>query len=156
MLLLNLHFCQKGNWDASLPDLKLYSHSKKDLTVMAYDIDTNPALTKKYNVTKDSTLVIGYKGMQRLVYPTNHLNITNTLLKLLRNKEIKVYFTQGHGELDPRLKDREGASYLAQTIQSSSYQIGTVNLLKAGLPPDAYALMILGLGRAFIKRNFIA
>ncbi len=148
-----IFFSKRANWDRSLPDLRLYQHAKTDLTLSAYDIDTNPTLVKANNIEKDSTLLIKYRGVNKLVYPTNHLNITNALLKLLRNKEIKVYLTKGHDEVEPSLESREGASQLVSYIQNSSYQVGLVDLMKAGVPPDAYALVVLGPRKAFHEKE---
>ncbi len=147
------YFAKRSLWDTTLPDLKLYEHEKENLTVIAHDIDAEPALVEKYHIQKDNSLVIFYEGASRIVSPLNHLNIANALLKMIHSKEVKVYFTQGHDESEIESDQRNGLSKLINYIKNSSYQLSSLDLMKRGIPHDASAIVIIGPKKEFLPQE---
>ena len=148
-----LYFEKRQEWPRMIPLLELFRAHKNDISVKAIDIETEILLLKKYSVESTGVLVVNYKNSSKKAAITNELSITNLLLKLLRNREIKIYLTQGHNELNIEDESREGISILAQLIRNSTYQLHSIDLSQETLPIDAYAIAILGPKKSFLPKE---
>jgi hypothetical protein len=147
------YFGNRNQWDTKLPLLQLYKGLKSDISINAVDVEREPMKIKINGIKSTNTLMIEFGKASRKINVESELSITNALLSLLRNKEIKIYSTIGHGELDFTDQSREGISYLGRKIINQTYQLDTVDLVKQGIPSDAYALMILGPQKAFLDKE---
>jgi ABC-type uncharacterized transport system involved in gliding motility auxiliary subunit len=145
------YYGERDMWNRKLPLMQLYKNLKKDIKIKAVDIEAQPQLVRANNIEKGDTLQITYKGKGLNVETKSELTITNGLLKLIRNREIKIYATSGHGEIDIDDESREGGNKLAEYIRNTSYQLEKLDIVNSGIPFDAFALMILGPKKSFLK-----
>lgn len=125
--------------------LELYRLEKSDIEIMTIDPETRPDLVQKFGVTRNGSLVFDFAEKREQVVAVNELSVTNTLLKLSREKNPDICFTTGHGESDLDVEGEEGFSYLKTVLTTSSYQVKT--LLTASLteiPKECNALVVLG------------
>ena len=87
----------------------------------------------------------GQVGGDRSFYGENA--VTSAIRALLEDKKTAVYFTTGHGELDPGDTERrspEGIGSLKQRLTDLSIKAEPLNLIKSEVPADANILLIAG------------
>ena len=78
--------------------------------------------------------------------------LTNAIKGLIESGKAKIYFTAGHGEFSPRDFGLVGLSGLAKALQREYYEVGEVDLRKAGkVPKDCAVLAVVGPMRAFAQ-----
>lgn len=109
-------------------------------------IDHNPGRTREYEVRNYNTLVVGAapETRQRLTELTEK-EITNALLKVVRDRREVVYFTVGHGERG--LSDHEQDMLpFRQRLQEIDYTIeDSLFLARVGdVPADASVVIVAG------------
>lgn len=91
-------------------------------------------------------------GERQEVSVVDEQNVTSALLKLIDPQPRVIYFLTGHGQLAPALTTpgaplAQSRLSLAQAaLESQNYTMKTISLsqAKAGVPPDAAALIVAG------------
>jgi ABC-type uncharacterized transport system involved in gliding motility auxiliary subunit len=79
-------------------------------------------------------------------------NLTNALLKIIREGQKVVYFLEGHGEHSINNSERDGYAEAKRAIESQNYAVKAINLLTEGrLPDDASILIIAGPRRDLLE-----
>jgi len=145
-------FARRGDWDHYLSFINKYRIVSKNIIITAIDIDTEPAQVELYNIKKSGTVIIEYDSIKVSVDSISELNVTNQIIKLLRNKNINLYYSVGHGEANPASKEQKGVRYLFQKIKDSNYTLIPLDLLKVtSIPSDADGLIILGPKKGFLE-----
>jgi ABC-type uncharacterized transport system involved in gliding motility auxiliary subunit len=72
-------------------------------------------------------------------------NLTNALLKVIREGKKVVYCLEGHGEHSINNTERDGYSEAKRAIESQNYGVKSLSLLTEGkMPDDASILIIAG------------
>ena len=93
-------------------------------------IDRQPARAKAANVETRRTMVLEYKGRIERITTLEEQDIDQRLHQGDDRPEAKVYFTQGHGEKDPRHR-RAGYSAVAEALTSDNYAVEKLVLVAA-------------------------
>jgi hypothetical protein len=78
--------------------------------------------------------------------------MTSALRALVEDKKTTVYFTTGHGELDPgdsEARSPEGVGLVKQRLTDLGIRAESLNLIKAEVPADANIVVIAGPKSAF-------
>ena len=136
-------FAKRGDWDYYLSNLDKYANESKKIKLEALDIDSNLSKVRFNNITENGTLLLKYKGRTVQFKIESELNITNNILKVIRTRQIKLYYTASHGELDMSSKQKIGGDVLSRNIKASNYELIQLDLPREGIPNDADALMII-------------
>jgi ABC-type uncharacterized transport system involved in gliding motility auxiliary subunit len=145
-------FARRGDWEHYLSFINKYHILNKNIEITAIDIDSQPALVELYNIKKSGTVLIEYESKKVSVNSLSELNLTNKIIKLLRGKNINIYYSVGHSEADPRSNEQKGASFLFQKIKDSNYNLMPLDLLKVtSIPKNADGLLILGPKKGFLE-----
>ena len=138
-------FARKAESMAWLVLLDFYRIEKPSLQIEKIDIDVRPDLVTEYQITEAATLVIEYNNKRQKVLERDELNITNGLVKVSRNSDPVVYFTQGNGEADINSSDTEGLKLIFEAAKNSAIDLRPLSLLSAQeVPFDAKALVVWG------------
>jgi ABC-type uncharacterized transport system involved in gliding motility auxiliary subunit len=125
--------------------LDQYAYYGKQFTYEFIDPDRNPGVAKRYGITSYGTIVLESAEKEEKVLVADEENLTNALLKVIREGKKVVYFLEGHGEHSTTNTEREGYSEAKQAIESQNYVVKGLNLLTEGkLPDDASILIIAG------------
>jgi ABC-type uncharacterized transport system involved in gliding motility auxiliary subunit len=109
------------------------------------DPDKNPAIVKQYGVTTYGTVVLESGPQETKVQNPSEENVTNAILKVVKDEKKKIYFLEGHGE--PSLENTEGQGYSSakKALERDGFQVEPLLLLQTGeVPDDADALVIAG------------
>jgi ABC-type uncharacterized transport system involved in gliding motility auxiliary subunit len=125
--------------------LDQYAYYGKQFTSEFIDPDRNPGLAKHYGITAYGTIVLESGDKEEKVLTADEENLTNALLKIIREGKKVVYFLEGHGEHSLNNTEREGYSEAKRAIESQNYVVKPLSLLTEGkLPDDASILIIAG------------
>jgi ABC-type uncharacterized transport system involved in gliding motility auxiliary subunit len=88
--------------------------------------------------------------------------ITNNLIKLLRETTPTLCATTGHGEKDIESREGDGFAFIKEGLENQAYEVRKINLLQEGKIDEAcQAIAILGPEREFFEaeinliRNFL-
>ncbi len=109
------------------------------------DPDKNPAIVKQYGVTTYGTVALESGKQETKVQNPSEENMTNAILKVIKDQKKKIYFLEGHGEQDPDNTEGQGYSSAKQALERDGFQVEQLLLLQAGkVPEDADALVIAG------------
>lgn len=119
---------------------------KGRLKVEIVDPIREPARAQQMQITSDGTTIFALGDRKKTVSNSQEQDFTNALLSLTQASQPKVYFLQGHGELDPDSFDqRLGLSNLKQMMTQENYQVAKLQLLESKqVPADARAVVIAG------------
>lgn len=109
-----------------------------------YDPDRVPRLAKEYGIKDLYTAVIKYDGRQeRVIRPTEE-SFTNALMRLANPKTFQVCFVTGHEESSLSMEDRNGLSYLRQSLEFNNYKVSEIILQRDEIPPECLVAAVAG------------
>jgi len=122
------------------------AEGKGKLKVEVVDPIREPARAQQMQITSDGTTIFARGDRKKTVANSQEQDFTNALLSLTQATQPKVYFLQGHGELDPDSFDqRMGLSSLKQMMTQENYEVAKLQLLESKqVPTDARAVVIVG------------
>jgi len=148
--------------------LREYAHRGSKFTYEMVDPDSNPALTRQYEVSQYGTIVFDSEGHRANVpsqisvdipdpstgqtksqvapNPTLEQDVTAAVLKVTGLKRKRVYFLTGHGEADINdTQGQQGYGLAAQGLVPDNYEMVTLSLATVdAVPEDAAALIAPG------------
>ncbi len=129
------------------------------------DVDKNAAEAQQvYHVEKYGTIVFKTDTKEERWEPTpargsarppQEEDITNTLLKAIRNEQKTVYFVTGHNEVN--LEDsqsRNGYGLAKAALEKEFYKVETLDLMTTDVvPEDASAVVIAGSDKPYLTHE---
>lgn len=129
-----------------------YQDHSSQVTLDFIEVNERPDLAKEYGVDKGSGVVfMTYKGQKNRIEKIEEQDFTSAIIKVTREKEKKIFFTVGHGELD--IKDTQegrGLGSLRLMLENNRYTVQELPLAMAGqVPADADAVIIAGATHQF-------
>jgi ABC-type uncharacterized transport system involved in gliding motility auxiliary subunit len=109
------------------------------------DPDKNPAIVKQYGVTTYGTVALESGKQETKVQNPTEENISNAILKVIKDEKKKIYFLEGHGEQALDNTEAQGYSIAKQSLERDGFHVEKLLLLQTGkIPEDADALVIAG------------
>ena len=125
--------------------LDQYAHFSDNFRYEFVDPDRRPGLARRYGITTYGTVVLESGGKEQKVQVAEEQNLTNALVKLLREEKRVMYFLTGHGEADLESAERDGLSQLKQDLTELDYEVKPLLLLREKeVPKDAAVVIIPG------------
>lgn len=123
--------------------LSRYQQVKADVRLSFVDPNLEPEATRELNLSVDGEMIIQYQGREEHLVELSEQNVTNTLYRLLRAKDRKIAFIQGHGERSPIQKANFDLSSFTNHLQKLGMQIETLNIAKDMLISDALSVLVI-------------
>jgi len=115
------------------------------------DPDKKPEMAKLYGVTAYGTTVVAFRGQAEKITTSTEEDLTNTIIKVTRDKKKKIYFTTNHGEKAIDSEERLGLSSAQKAIKDKNYEIASLSLLDTtGVPEDCSVLVVAGAQTPFL------
>jgi ABC-type uncharacterized transport system involved in gliding motility auxiliary subunit len=141
-----LVFDRSSGFERFRDRLNEYEHASRQFTVEYIDADRQPAQTRQYQVQSYGTVVFDYKGRVERVTSDSEQDLTNGLIKVLSDRQLKAYFTQGHGERDTgSAEDRSGYATVGQVLRRDNYAVEKLVLAQQhDVPADATVVIVAG------------
>ncbi|MBI2503987.1 MAG: GldG family protein [Candidatus Latescibacteria bacterium] len=138
-----LGFMEQGKDEALEGLLKEYASHGSQFSYEFVDPDRDPDRTKEYGVRNYNTLVLESGKKQQKVTELNEKEITSALLKLVRDRQDKVYLSVGHGEGGAGAGE-QGYGRLKARLQEFNYEVeDSLFLARAGAVPADCALLVV-------------
>ncbi|MCD6574243.1 GldG family protein [Candidatus Aerophobetes bacterium] len=133
--------------------LEEYRYNYPKFSYEFVDPVKNPAMVKKYNIQSHGTIVLEYKGRKEKVISREEEDLTNAILKLIREQKKIIYFLTGHGEKGIFNK----CSKLREALESENYKVKELSLLREEkIPENASCLVIPGPEKNFFNNELQA
>ncbi|MBJ68193.1 MAG: hypothetical protein CME28_09325 [Gemmatimonadetes bacterium] len=122
-----------------------FSNRGSRFTFEMIDPDRDPMRTEENGIKRYNTLLIKSGDKQQQITELEEREITNALLKVIRERQDKVYLSVGHGERDPS-SGPGGLGMLKERLQEIDYAIDDSLFLArtARVPSDCAVLVIAG------------
>jgi ABC-type uncharacterized transport system involved in gliding motility auxiliary subunit len=120
--------------------IKQYKDRSNKIKLEFIEINERPDLAEQFEVKQATQVVwLEYKGKKSRVEKIEEQEITSGLVKVTRDKEKKIYFLSGHGELDFEPKqDGSSIAFLRKLLESNRFLVRNFNFLTtAAIPADA-------------------
>lgn len=134
-----------------LKQYALYSYRFKYKFV---DPDRKPEIAQKYKIQNYGTIVIESEGNEQRMSVIDEENLTNALLKILRNLKKSIYFVKGHGEKEITDTDKKGYVGIKEAIEQENYTVKDMNLMsEKQIPEDCAVLIIPGPDKDYFDRE---
>lgn len=125
--------------------LSNYTYVSDKIKVSYIDPDRQPAVAQKYGVERYGTTVFEMGDRKEKVTTVSEQDFTSALIKLVKKKETKVYFLNGHGELSLEEFGDKGISKFKEALGKDHYSCEALNLpAKQQVPADADVVVIAG------------
>ena len=135
-----------------------YQRRKADLSFEYVDPEREIALVRRFDVqTRGEVYVEAGEDRQQLVQivsenaPLSEVQLSNAIVKVLRERVPTLYFLQGHGEA-PLEPGEGGLAQAMLALEERGYRIETLNLVEASAIPDnADAIALIGPQRPLLE-----
>lgn len=132
-----------------------YRYHSERISVEVIDQEAQPARAAQYQTATESTIAFGtivIDGGDRVerVSSATEQDITNAIIKVLKEGKKKIYFAEGHGEKDIEESAAQGGSLVQAKLEESNYEIAKYHPLQSmkegqiQVPVDATAIVIAG------------
>lgn len=117
-----------------------------NLSYEVVDPFRSPGKARQYEVKFDGTTILEFGKKKKSITGTAEQDFTSALLNITKDSIPKIYFLQGHGELDPDGFDQmKGMSSLKQLLEKENYVTEKLYLIeKKVIPSDARVLVVAG------------
>ena len=140
-----LAFMEKGTDEKLEALLKEYSVHGPHFSFEFIDPDRDRERTVEYGIRSYNTLVIESDAKQQKITELQEKEITNALLKVVREREEKIYASVGHGEVGLG-KEPLGLGLLRERLKEFDYAVeDSLFLARTGeVPQDCAVLLIAG------------
>jgi ABC-type uncharacterized transport system involved in gliding motility auxiliary subunit len=134
------------------PLLDNYKNLNPKFEVEYVDPDREPTRAKQMGIKKYGTLLLTVGNRENKIEDANEEKLTNSLIKLLKDKVPTLCVTTGHGEKNFTAQDQEGFSAVKKSLEDQSYQVRELSLLQETKVPDSCdAIAIMGPTKAFFE-----
>jgi ABC-type uncharacterized transport system involved in gliding motility auxiliary subunit len=153
-------FDRKDNAQVALDLLTEFGYHSKRISVEVVDQEAEPAKAGQYRTSTEAnipfgTIVIDAGDKVERVGVATEQELTNAIIKVIKEGKKKIYFVEGHGEKD--IDDTgTGVSIIKTKLEESNYEVDKFHPLqsmkegKIHLPEDATALVIAGPQRDYL------
>lgn len=133
------------------PLLDNYKGLNPKFEVEFVDPDKEPTRTKSAGIKKYGTLQIIYAAKENKIEDPNEEKLTNSLIKILKDKSSQFCAIIGHGEKSFGSSESEGLSEVKKALGNQSYEVKDINLSQDGkIPPDCDGIALLGPTKPFL------
>ena len=128
--------------------LEEYGYISKNFTHELIDPQKNQLQVEQNNIRERGTsiveVIVDGKVHSERITERSEEALSNAILKALKAKDQKAYFTGGHGEAELDQVDGEGYSILKGRLKELNFAVESGIALTADVPDDATLLVVLG------------
>jgi len=135
-----------ANRQRTIEMLELYQRETDFLTITHANPYIDIQLVEKYNIRRDGTVIFETLGRKpEKVTILEEQKFTSAILKLIRKKTKKIYFTVGHEERSLDDFNSPGYSEVKAELENQNYVAAPLSLLtQPAVPADCEVLVIAG------------
>lgn len=120
-----------------------YQRYKANVELTFVNPDAEPDRVRELGITLDGELLLAYQGRSEKVQSLSEQTLTNSLLRIARQKQRRVSFLSGHGERDPLGQANHDLGKFGQLLEQKGIVVDTLKLAEtADIPADTNLLVI--------------
>lgn len=108
------------------------------------DPERSPGLAQQYGIFRSGTLVFAQEDREEQVQGVTETELTRGLIRVTRDEELVVAFSQGHGEITYGAGDGSDYTLLSSVLRSQGYRLEQVSLATSDIPEDTDVFVIAG------------
>ncbi len=135
-------FAQNTEFQPYQDRFKEYQYASKQVSAEFVDPDQKQTVARQNAVTQYGTMIFQYKGRIERATSNTEQEITNAIIKVVSGQQRKVYFTQGHGEKDPTVAEREGYNGIGEALKRENYAVDKIVLAQVTAVPDDASIIV--------------
>jgi len=122
-----------------------FSRSKKDVTLVFVNPDTQPDQVREQGIAERNEMRIEYEGRSEEVMEPTETAIANALQRLAHAKEQHIVFLEGHGERSPKGQANHDLGQFGEELARKGINVSMINLAVApGIPDNTDVLVLDG------------
>ncbi|MCY4643181.1 MAG: Gldg family protein [Bacteriovoracales bacterium] len=125
-------YAKRKNATAILALLELYRLENSLLKVELIDPEINPLKVKRDQIKKYGQIKVDFKDRSVKFLDYSERGITNSLLKVLRNRESVISFIQGHRSASINAEKPDGLSKLKNYLESEGHKVDEISFDELG------------------------
>jgi ABC-type uncharacterized transport system involved in gliding motility auxiliary subunit len=122
--------------------LSAFHYNAPNIDYELIDPETNPAITRRYNVKSINTFVLEGYGRSQTVKIADEEHITNALITLIESEPRKVYWLTGHGERVFTGQEPGALTMLREGLANENYEFLEINLMQKDIPQSASLVIV--------------
>jgi ABC-type uncharacterized transport system involved in gliding motility auxiliary subunit len=130
------YFAKTQQKEQFRPLLENYKAINPQFEVEYIDPDREPNRVKMAGVKKYGTLVLTYRTRENKVEDISEEKITNSLIKILKDKSPTLCTVIGHGEKNFEAQDAEGYQIVKKALMDQSYLVKDLSIIQETKVPD--------------------
>jgi len=139
-----------GQRDQLRPLLENYKGINPKFEVEYVDPDREPTRAKQAGIKKYGTLLLTVGTKENKIEDVTEEKLTNSLIKLLKEKTTTLCTVTGHGEKNFSSQEADGYQAVKKALSDQSYEVKELNLVQEGKIPDSCnGVAIIGPTKAF-------
>ena len=120
-----------------------YQRYKANVELTFVNPDAEPDRVRELEITLDGELLLEYQDRSEKVQSLSEQTLTNSLLRIARQKQRRVSFLSGHGERDPLGQANHDLGKFGQLLEQKGVVLDTLKLAEtAAIPADTNLLVI--------------
>lgn len=132
--------------------LKRYSYYTSRIKYEIVNPDKNPSLVRELNISDDGTTIFKCGDQETRITSTTEEDITNSIIKITRERKKVIYFTKGHGEKSIEDSSERGYSQVKTSLENLGYTVKEIILAEEpSIPSDCSLLIISGAEKDFLQ-----
>lgn len=132
--------------------LKRYSYYTSRIKYEIVNPDKNPSLVRELNISDDGTTIFKCGDQETRITSTTEEDITNSIIKITRERKKVIYFTKGHGEKSIEDSSERGYSQAKTSLENLGYTVKEIVLAEEpSIPFDCSLLIISGAEKDFLQ-----
>lgn len=132
--------------------LKRYSWYTSRIKYEIINPDKNPSLVRELNISEDGTTIFKCGDQETRTTSTTEEDITNSIIKITRERKKIIYFTKGHGEKSIEDSSERGYSQIKTSLENLGYTVKEIVLAEEpSIPFDCSLLIIAGAEKDFLS-----
>lgn len=132
--------------------LKRYSYFTSRIKYEIINPDKNPSLVRELNLSEDGTTIFKCGDQETRITSTTEEDITNSIIKITRERKKVIYFTKGHGERAIDDSSERGYSQVKTSLENLGYTVKEIVLAEEpSIPSDCSLLIISGAEKDFLR-----
>ncbi|HEY7498011.1 MAG TPA: Gldg family protein [Vicinamibacterales bacterium] len=137
-------FARTEDFDRFRTRLDEYAYLSKNFQIDYVDPEKRPSAAEQLKESGLGTILMQYEGREQRVTSEQEQDLTNGLIKLLQDKEPKIYFVQGHGERDLQSSAGDGFGGISAELKGDHFATEPLTLLQQDVPADASVVVLAG------------
>ena len=120
-----------------------YQRHKPDVELSFVNPDADPDRVRELGITLDGELLVAYQGRSEKVQDLSEQSLTNTLLRIARQKQRRVAFLSGHGERNPGGEANHDLGKFGALLEQKGIALETLNLAETPEIPTDTSLLVI-------------